>query len=344
MINKRSIFKELWRLQLDNYKKDLFNLFSGWIITLITLVVWLSFKDTSESAGLKQDNFVLASAIGVSCIRNCLFNFIRTIHDFKNKDFFNRLFSTKISKRFVFTLMILFNQVANLIVTILFFCVGMLYKDQRIKVADVNWLMFSIGYILLIIMCNLMAFIIAFTQKKLEWALVLGNITYFGAIFLLGLGIPYTTLSTVPWLMKLTFIIPQRYILNIMQAGWIDSPDFTIPNHDTGFGYNENAWIPYVTSVVWILFLALLLAFISVRAFEYENRKYKKYANRNKHLGIIYSIKRTQNLEELNNIISVNKSMNKSVKELTLELRELRKEGWLWNVWDKFKTKGKKKS
>ncbi|ARU91416.1 hypothetical protein SCLARK_00785 [Spiroplasma clarkii] len=85
-------------IAMRKLQKDIFNLFSGWVITLVILLVWLTFRDTN----IKSDPFVLASAIGVVGIRNCSFNFIRTLHNFKETNFFARLFNTKISKTFVF--------------------------------------------------------------------------------------------------------------------------------------------------------------------------------------------------------------------------------------------------
>ncbi|AHI53113.1 ABC transporter permease [Spiroplasma culicicola] len=321
MRNKWSLFKQIWVLQFENYKKDIFNLFSGWIITLITLLVWLTFKETGSDQGLNYDKFVLASALGVCGIRNCLFNFIRTIYEYKNTQFFDKVFSSNISKSFVFFTMILFNQVANIIVTMVLFLIAMLYSDQRAAVVDVNWWLFLSGYLLLLIMSNAFAFIISFLTKKLEWAHVIGNVYYFGSVYLLGLGIPYNELQKIDAIIYISYIFPQRYVLNIMASGWINDPKM----QEVDFGYHDQLWIPYLVALVIIAISFMILYFIFKHAFEFENRRYKQYINKNKHLGIIYSIKRTTSIDELNELVKVKDSVNKSYKELQNQYKELRK-------------------
>jgi len=331
MMNKHwEVFKTLWKLQMENYRKDIFNLFSGWIITIITLIVWLSFKDTSVgSNSIKYDPFVVASAVGVSCIRNCLFNFIRTLNEFKAKNFFNKIFSTRVSKTFVFFSLIIFNHVINLLVSLIIVAIAMLYKDQRMSIQDVNWVMFISGYLLLVIMCNMIAFIVAFTIKKTEWALAIGNIYYYGAIFLLGLGIPYKLLAKNEFIIYISYIFPQRYALNIMDAGWINSSNMSYPDFDQGFGYGGHTWIPYLVSIILIMGSLILVTIIFNKSFEFENRKYKRFINKNKHLGIIYTIKRASSVNDLKDIIKVRNEINKSNETIILnKQKSLAKKYW----------------
>ncbi|AGR41448.1 ABC transporter permease [Spiroplasma taiwanense] len=316
-----SIFKSIWKIQWDNYKKDSFNIFSGWVITTITLVVWLAFKN---SGSMTYDEFVLASAIGISGIRNCLFNFHKTLHDFKSTLFFERLFNTKISKTFIFGTMILFNQIMNSCVTLFLVGLSMLFPEQRQSIQSVNWFSFFLGFILLLLMSNLIAFILAFTIKKYEIAAVYGNIYYFGSVYLLGLGIPYSTLSSSQTIIIISFLFPQRYVLNIMDSGWIN--DFYMQNES--FGYNGNFWIPYVVSFILILVFLIILIFIFRRKFEYENKKYKRYSNTKKHLAIIYSIKRASTISELEEAMKIWNSLlpkNEKMKKLRIKKIKIKK-------------------
>ncbi|AOG60660.1 ABC transporter permease [Spiroplasma helicoides] len=326
-MGKWHIYKVLFRMQLRNYLRDKFNLFSGWIITLITLVVWLSFRDTTDG-GLTYDPFVLAGAIGVCGIRNCLFNFAKTIHEFKNRDFFNRLFSTNISKKFIFFAIVSFNICANFVVTLVTFLIAMIYPEQRDTIKNVNWLLFLVGYFLLLLISNLMAFIIVFAAKKLEWVYTIGNIYYFGSVYLLGLGLPFNVIVTQQWLFYITYLFPQRYMLSIMEAGWINAPSFKYKSSagsDISFGYGDHPWIPYVASIL-IVFVAAVIVFASFKkVFEFENRKWKKYKNKNKHLGIIYSISRTTSLQELESLIEVRDSIDLNIKKLNNKLKEIKK-------------------
>ncbi|AKX33914.1 hypothetical protein SLITO_v1c02590 [Spiroplasma litorale] len=309
--NRRKVFKIIFGIQWSNYKGDIFIIFSGWFITIITMVVWLAFKNAGEN--IVYDSFILASAIGIGTIRNCLFNFIKTIHDFQRHDFFQRLFSTRISKTLVFSTMILFNQIVNIIVTGSLILIAMAFEDQREIIKHVNWEIFLVGFFLLVFLSNAMAFAIGLSVKKLETAFVIGNIYYFGPVYLIGLGIPYKTLEKSEGVIIASFIFPQRYMLNIMASGWVNDPKML----DNTFSYGGNYWIPYVVSVVLILLALWLLVYIFKSKYENDNKKFKRYSNTKKHLGIIYAIKRSSSIEELDRIIELRNMLNKNVKVKT---------------------------
>ncbi|QGS52142.1 ABC transporter permease [Spiroplasma tabanidicola] len=325
-MSKWSIFKKLFVMQYKNYIRDKFNLFSGWFVTIITLVGWLTFRDTSQSS-LSYDPFVLASALGVCGIRNCMYNFVKTIHEFRKKDFFNRLFSTNISKKFIFMTMVVFNLSANMVVTLVTLAIAMLYPEQRETILHVNWPIFLVGYILLLILSNLMAFLIAFWTKSIEWCFTIGNFYYFGSVYLLGLGIPYNVLVSEKWVIYVSYLFPQRYMSNIMAAGWINAPDFHYKGNNGNnidFGYGNFAWIPYVVSLLIILVLSFLVLIMFKKAFEFENRRYKKFKNQHKHLAIIYAINRSSTVEELESLIEVRDNINLNKKKLNNTLKDLK--------------------
>ncbi len=299
-----SAFKIIFAMQLSNYKKDLFVVFSGWIITTITLVVWLAFKNAGTGAGNKDlvvDNFIVASAIGISVIRNCLFNLVKTIYDFKSSMFLDRLFSTKVSKTFVFSIIILFSQIVNILVAIFMFAISMLFPDQRQEIVNVNWPVLFLGFFLLAISSNLIALIIVFHAKSYEWASVIANLFYFLPMFLLGLGIPWTLLEQNKPIIIIGFFLPQRYFLNIMASGWADD----IGMKTNQFGYNGNFWIPYLVSLIILILLTIWLVLLLKKTFGYKKKLLKKYPTNLKHIAIIYSIKKANSIEELNQIIEV---------------------------------------
>ncbi|AUM62839.1 ABC transporter permease [Spiroplasma monobiae] len=309
-----STFKLIFSMQWSNYKKDSYVIFSGWIITTLTLVIWLAFKNEGTgNAEIVPDDFILASAIGISVIRNCLFNLVKTTFDFKKTLFFEKLFSTSISKTFVFGTIILFNQIVNIIVAIFMFSIGMLFSQQRAYLSNVNWPVFIIGFILLAISSNLIAFIIVFTTKKFEWASVIANLFYFLPMFLLGLGIPWTLLEGNKFIMIIGFAIPQRYFLNIMASGW--SGRVTMPEND--FWYKGHFWIPYLMSILIIVVLIIILVYIFIKKFEFENKKFQKYPSSMKHMAIISSIKKANSIEELNEVMDI--------KKLTTEIKRKKK-------------------
>ncbi|AKU79491.1 ABC transporter permease [Spiroplasma turonicum] len=317
--NGRKLFKLIFSIQFSNYKSDIFIIFSGWFITIVTMVVWLAFKNAGEN--IVYDSFILASAIGIGTIRNCLFNFIKTIHDFKQNNFFHRMFSTSLSKTLVFTTMILFNQIVNLFVTGSLIAIAMAFEDQRYLIKHVNWLAFFAGFFLLVFLSNIMAFIVALSCKKIEIAYVIGNIYYFGPVYLLGLGIPYRTLEKSQIVIIISFLFPQRYMLNIMASGWIDDPKMT----DNTFSYGGNYWIPYLVSILLILISLIFVIKIFRSLFEDDNKKYKRYSNTKKHLGIIYAIKRASSFDELDQIIELRNMLNKNTEH---KLKEKGRMSW----------------
>ncbi|AUB31867.1 ABC transporter permease [Spiroplasma floricola] len=311
-----NVFKIIFSMQASNYKKDLFVIFSGWIITTLTLLIWLAFKNAGTGAddkGLRVDDFIVASAIGMSIIRNCLYNFVKTLFDFKSTLFFEKLFSTSISKTFVFFIIVLFNQIMNILVAIFMFAISMIFVEQRALLANINWLIFLLGFFLMAISSNLLALIIVFIIKKLEWALVIANVFYFLPVFLLGLGIPWSLLESNKPIMIIGFFLPQRYFLNIMASGWVGDIHMEINQ----FGYGGNYWIAYIVSFAIIAILTIWIIYIFIRKFEYENKKFHRYHSTMKHMAIIYSIKKANSIEELNEIMKV--------KELTQENKQKRK-------------------
>jgi len=308
MKNGWQIIRRIWTLQFENYIRDIFNLFSGWIITLVTLIVWLTFRDTN----IMGDPFVLASAIGIVSIRNCCFNFSRTINNLQETGFLMRIFNTKLAKPLFFTAAILFSQVTNLITILLFFGIGMLYGDQRLKVVDVNWIIFLVGYLLLVIMSNAIGFIIGLTAKNVDVTLAVSNVYYFGSIFFLGLGFPWTTLVQFRGLVIISYIFPQRYPLNIMASGWINRLDMTITD-EISFGFGNYPWIPYLLSIIIIIGCIFLTSFIFNKKFEWNSKKYRRYNNLGKHIAIISSIKRATNLKQLNEVICERNEINKNI-------------------------------
>ncbi|ARU91417.1 hypothetical protein SCLARK_00786 [Spiroplasma clarkii] len=150
----------------------------------------------------------------------------------------------------------------------------MLYQDQREKVADVNWVLFLIGYLALALMSNFIGFIIGFTIKSLDITIAIANFYYFGSIYFLGLGFPWTTVAHYPGLVIASYFFPQRYALNIMAAGWINRPDMTVDSEVT-FGFGTHVWIPYLVCAVIIVLGAILMGWLLMREFEFGNKKYK---------------------------------------------------------------------
>jgi ABC-2 type transport system permease protein len=316
----RKIFNDLWRLQTANYLKGKINIVLGTIVTFATLFAWLSFKQISLGAGkslVGYDPFVVASGIGVTTIRICMFNVYRNIYFLRKYGVIDRLFATPISKSFVFFSIIIFNFVVNIGVCACLFGFSMIYSDVRLHIGNINWLMFISGFLLLSVFCFLFAFIlgfgIGFTQKKFEIALIIASVFYFGSIYILGLGIPYSlvfnkdvsSLGFAKFIYWFDYFIPVKYQLNIMQAGWIGDTSFSYFSGtdlywtSDGFGYNFQTWIPYVVSLFVCAVAGGGVAFIFIRRYEVGIKKYRRVLFTKLHAKNISTIRKAKTLEEL---------------------------------------------
>lgn len=307
-------FKVMWKLQFSNYKSDIVSIAYGWFITSFTMIVWLTFKDTNPESQISYDPFVLASALGVSTIRNCMYNMSRTLYDFRRRGVFDKTYSTPISKKIAVISTISFNQSMNLVVSVFLFGLAMLYSNQRSTLTNVNWPMFLIGYLFMVATCNLFAVITSNKVKSAEDATLVGNIFYYITSYLLGFTVPYTLLSENHLFLYLTYIIPQKYCLSIMQAGWIGSSDFTVVHAGkvmkNGFGYSNQAYIPYIASILLIIICIIIIALQLKRKYERGIRKYRKLRNRRETIYIINLIEKAESIENLNEINRIRKQKN----------------------------------
>nr|WP_215216325.1 hypothetical protein [Entomoplasma sp. MP1] len=88
--NNFKIFIRLLKAQTFNYITDPINIILGIVLTTVTMLCWVALNHDADS-GLLADSFVLASAIGISSIRNSQYNLNLTLADWRNK----------ISKKFI---------------------------------------------------------------------------------------------------------------------------------------------------------------------------------------------------------------------------------------------------
>lgn len=304
-------FHILFKMQFDHYKQDIVTITYGWTLTFITLFVWLTFKQTNPGA-FKYDPFVLASAIGVGTIRNCIHATTRILFNYKNQGFLNKIYSTPISKWNFLSSIILFNVLMNFVITLLLFIVAMFYSDQREILGNVNWGMFLIGYFMLVITSILISFIIVEYAKSVDKSSFWSNVFFYSCVWFLGLGVPLTEISQYEFFTYITYLFPQKYAINIMQAGWIGATTFELPNEgNTNFGYGTNIFLPYLLGSIMIA-----IAFIWLVIINYKKRMMSiKPTSNNIEITKAYSrieaIKKVSTLEELNEFISANSPPDK---------------------------------
>ncbi|WP_339023108.1 ABC transporter permease [Spiroplasma endosymbiont of Crioceris asparagi] len=319
--NKWDIFKDMMKFQWKNNLRNMISVFTGLFVTIILLFTWLTFKvivDKNDSNKnmelfLQYDPFILSSAIGISTIINCFLNMARIMHEFKIKNFFRRTFATNISKKFLIICMVAYNQMFNMIVSLLLFLFAMCYVSQRDELASVNWLIFIGGYLLLACICNLFGIYVAFAVKRFDMVLIVTNAFYYASTYFLGLGIPYGSLinQNSKIMLWISYIFPQKYPLSIMQAGWQGHFGFDNMKQQTrdeigdiGIGYWGHNWIPFVVTALLFLFAMLLLRWIIKSKYKIERtNNYEKYARVSKEsANKIYLLERATTIEELKRI------------------------------------------
>ncbi|WP_338971340.1 hypothetical protein [Spiroplasma endosymbiont of Panorpa germanica] len=306
------IFKKLWKIQFHNYWTDITNIVLGVVLTTFTLICWLMFKNK----GVETDRFLLASAIGIAVIRNSLYNFGRTINDFNNKHLVKAFLLTPISKRVLVFSLLSFNFVMNFMVIFLLFGIGMLFPEQRLLLKNVNWLIFISSLFLMIILSNLIAIIVAFSFKNNEVIISIFVWFYFIPMYMLGLGVPYYLINSNDTLNIITYFFPHRYVLNLMQAGWIGDTTMSYPMGDgtfakNGFGYLNQIWIPYLVTGLLILISGIWISIIFYKRFSYNAKRFKGYPGIHKHLNRIYRFKEARSIQEIENIDSGRKTAEK---------------------------------
>ncbi|QHX35637.1 hypothetical protein STIUS_v1c00820 [Spiroplasma sp. TIUS-1] len=304
-------FNILFKMQFDHYRQDIVTITYGWTLTFLTLFIWLTFKQTNPNA-FAYDPFVLASAIGVGTIRNCIHATTRILFNYKNQGFLNKIYSTPISKWNFLASIILFNVLINFIITTLLFTTAMLYADQRNNLNDVNWGMFLIGYLMLVITCILFSFLIVEYVKTNDKASFWSNVFFYTCVWFLGLGVPISEISQYEFFTYLTYLFPQKYAINIMQAGWIGATDFQIGIVDGGanFGYGIYVFLPYLlgsivifTTLTWLVMLNYKKRINAIKSTSNNIEISNAYKR-------IELIKKINNLEELNQLIENNKTPN----------------------------------
>lgn len=310
--NSCRIFVRLLKAQTFNYITDPINIILGIVLTTVTMLCWIAFKPHDADSGLLADSFVLASAIGISSIRNSQYNLNLTLADWRETRFLRNLLTTPISKRILYASILFFNWLVNIIVTILLISLAMLFNSQRKIVSNVEWGPFLIGFTLNILLSNVMALFLSTTFKNNEYVFIISSLSYFGPMYLLGLGIPWNIVGQIPAINIASYLAPHRYTLHLMQAAWVgNASDMSFPAVDSGtwldihgFGYGGNGWwLPTLIACVFILIFTFAFYYRLKNNYQFGTRKYSKFKGIQKHANNIELIKKASSIEELNAVV-----------------------------------------
>ncbi|ATX71563.1 ABC transporter permease [Spiroplasma clarkii] len=297
-LNNQKIFTHLFKIQWNNYWKDILNLFSGTILIVITLSIWMLIR--SEN-GFLYDNYILGSCVGVVTVRTGMNNLSKNITNV------NQIIKLESINSFrqrlqVYLSLFLFNHTINLINVAAVVGYATLFSRSIYIISNINWGMVIYAYFLILFTANLFALCLNLIFKNPELNEALMEFHYFTGVYLLGLVIPFYLIADHKLTLIASYFIFYRYSINIICAGWMNSKNFIIVNQDgsaVDLGYHENAWIPYVVSLLLVLVLGIIiLSIIYIKHTKTKKRQLRRIMHRSKKY-LQAKFKTMENKEEL---------------------------------------------
>jgi ABC-2 type transport system permease protein len=239
------------------------NMFLGVYLNIFIMVSWLAFK--------QGDSFLLSSVVGTGIIRNAMYTFTRSLLNMKRVGINARLRVVPTSRRLEIGAACSWNFTYNLAVSCLLIGIACIFMPtQREMFTHVNWGMYLSGYFLLWLSSIIMAYVLYYSFKVPEISQSFAIIMYVIAYTFFGCAFPFAAVSKIQWLSIILYLFPQRYALNIMQAGWVNATTmrYSHPEWDENvdWGFGGHLWIPYVVSVVVIALLIMIMISIYVKA------------------------------------------------------------------------------
>ncbi|AOG60659.1 ABC transporter permease [Spiroplasma helicoides] len=295
-------FSSLYRLSFKTYLRSPINVFLGIFLFYFICLMWLLFRS--------DDPFILASATGAIIVRNSIHMLYRNLSIHKVTGFSTKLEFTPVNP----VSLLLAHITANLtIVSIacagLMGIVSILFGHQRLLIANVNWYMYISGALLLYITFVLMCFIMYIYVNDVPLAMIFANMFYIISWYFLGCAYPYYILSKYQILNWIMYFFPARYMMNVMQAGWVNSTNLKYTDTLNAGKYNvdwkltDHLTLPYFVTLGIIIFLVIVLATTII--FKLNKHKKDSYgASLIQKLSSRYisEIKRCGSLEDLKNL------------------------------------------
>ncbi|WP_338971337.1 hypothetical protein [Spiroplasma endosymbiont of Panorpa germanica] len=311
----------LYRLQWKNWLKGYVNISLGIGVTILTLIIWLSFK--------QDDPFLLISAVAVGIARNSISTFLRTISDWRIKGFSTRLDNSPIPNSIKFFAIFSFNLFNCMFVTLLVFGIGQIFfVEQREYLSQINWAMLLTGLFLIWLISILLSYVIYIAFKSQQVILAIATLLYFFITYLLGLGFPYHLIIQYEWLKILLYFIPHRYMINVLQAAWVNAPNMKYDFYSgselkwsVDFGFNGQLWIPYLVTIIMIIVftLIILINFIWTNRFhQIEATGFRSFKAR----GLKY-IDEIKGISDLQTLEAINKTRELEIRVYRVKMRSI---------------------
>lgn len=320
-----NLLGRIYKIQGYNYINDGSAFVLGFVMIVILTICWMGLKP--RDGDFFADPFVLASALGISTIRNAQFNFSNLMADWRLKGTFRRLGQLTVPKFLIGFGMISFSWAVSILILFVIFGIGMFFPEQRRIIAYTDWPIFLSGLLLHTILVSLLAIVPQFFTTSTNIKTTICLVSYFGPMYLLGLGIPLNITANIVWLNYFTYIFPHRYSLALIQAGFIwkavpgmklpidgmifPGTDVKIPGGvkpgsflaDHGFGFANRLWLVYLLIFVWMMIFGLLIYWGYHRIYRFNLRKYKVYEGLNQRVHYIHQIQRATSLTALNLVV-----------------------------------------
>ncbi|AHB36581.1 hypothetical protein [Spiroplasma apis] len=297
--NNFKVFFDFYKLSLKTFFVSPLNILLGIVIIFFVLWIWLLYRE--------NDPFILSSAIGSLIIRNGLHTFYRGLNSHKETGFTKRIDYTPINvwiKPFAY---ILSSLTINVIVSIALLSSTLIVFDTQMElVKHVNWPMFISGAFFLWLLSVLMSYSIYTFFKRSSMALILALLLYILAYYLLGCAYPYNIIAKYDWLNSFLYAFPQRYMMNVMQAGWVGATNLVFTDIENAGEFavdwklTQNLWVPYLATFGFILLFSILLIMVIIIKVE-KHKKDKFGVSLILRLSTKYinDLKRCASLEEL---------------------------------------------
>ncbi|WP_338984608.1 hypothetical protein [Spiroplasma endosymbiont of Diplazon laetatorius] len=260
--NNLRTFRDLYLLSLKTFVYSPINMFLGVFLVIFTLFIWLTFKSDNP--------FLFASAIGTLIVRNGVHTFHRTLSNNKNTGFIGRINNTGLNVFIRPAANILANFTINFVITLILMLLTIIFfNDQRSLFSGVNWAMFIFGAISLWLLSVIISYSIFIYVKSTITGTIYVSLIYLFSYNLLGCAFPYEVIAKISWLNIILYFLPQRYMLNVMQAGWVNATNLNYAGIDgkykVDFRLGENLAIPFAVTYAMILILSFcLITFIIV--------------------------------------------------------------------------------
>ncbi|AKX33915.1 ABC transporter permease protein [Spiroplasma litorale] len=321
------VFNRLYFLWIKSFIFSPLNMFLGVFLIIFTQFIWLAFKSS--------DPFIFASALGSLIVRNSCHTFYRTLNLSRTTGFTNRLIYTK-ANNFLRPLSHLAASLTiNFVVSIIMLGLTVIFfEEQRVLLSGVNWFMFISGAFLLWLLSVLICYTIYIFFKNYMLGNIVAIILYMLCYNLLGLAFPYQSIAKLEWLNVILYLLPQRYMMNVMQAGWVNATNLVyqsneFPWSNVDFKLTNNLWLPYLVTFGFILiFFFINYLHLANKSKQFKKDDYgssiivklsNKYIREIKRCTTIDDLNQLRNkhLEETGHSVTIKKNIEKKTQKVT---------------------------